>query len=162
MTGEIPRLRRFARVLARDPDRADDLVQEALTRAISRIETFQPGTSMRAWLFTIVHNTHISAARRHARSPISEVTDLDLVPAPVAPRQESGLAMRDLASAFAALPENQQQVMMLVAVEGMDYADAARVLEVPVGTVRSRLSRARDALRAALGEDPRARPAEAP
>ena len=154
IAAEIPRLRRFARVLARGHDMADDLVQDALVRAIAARASFQDGTNLRAWLYAILRNVHLSLRRRAGRSP--------LLPAPgempaiaVSGGQEESHAMRDLGRAFQALPRAQQQVLWLTVVEGMEYEDVARVLGTPVGTVRSRLSRARDALRSAMqGETP--------
>lgn len=148
VTAEIPRLRRFARVLLRRDEAADDLVQETLLRAIAARAQFEPGTNLRAWLFAILRNARAAGVRRSARSPISSP---GLLPeAPVSGGQEERQAMRDLSAAFNRLPQIQRQALWLVVVEGMDYAEAARIMQVPAGTLRSRLSRAREALREAL------------
>lgn len=155
LEAEIPRLRRYARALTRDAGRADDLVQSTLTRAIAKQYLWQPGTDLRAWLFTILHNQYVNLIRRSVREGQHvDITVLDEA-APqlaVAPRQTEGLKIRDLGRALAALPNEQRQVVLLVGVEGMKYDEVARVLGVPVGTVRSRLSRGREALRQFLGE----------
>ena len=144
---EIPRLRRYARALTRRADRADDLVQETLVRAIAKSDLWQAGTDIRAWLFTIMHNQHVNMVRRAMRddaavdieqmsSSLMAITD------PTASRQ-----LRELDTALARLPAEQREVILLVGLEGMSYEAAAQILDVPVGTVRSRLSRGRDALR---------------
>ncbi|WP_149539420.1 RNA polymerase sigma factor [Siccirubricoccus phaeus] len=152
VAAEIPRLRRFARVLVRQPDLADDLVQETLVRAIAARTQFQRGTNLRAWLFTILRHARAAALRRAARSPM--VHPETLPDAPVSGGQEERQAMRDVAAAFNLLSPLHREALWVVVVEGLDYADAARVLGVPPGTLRSRLSRARDQLRRALGQDP--------
>jgi len=138
----IPNLRRYARVLVRDADLADDVVQDCLERAVSRFHQFQAGTNLRGWLFTILLNvvrTHARARQRHHVVPIEDYLGRLRVPA----AQEDGLRLRDLQRAFARLPERFQEVILLVAVEGLSYEEAAGAIGVPVGTVRSRLSRAR-------------------
>ena len=149
VAAEIPRLRRFARVLAKRADIADDLVQETLVRAIAAQSQFASGTNLRAWLFTILRHARAAAIRRDSRSPIMPFEDVR-EPA-VSGGQEERQAMRDLATAFARLPKAQQEALWLIVVEGLDYAEAARILDVPQGTLRSRLSRARDALRLGIG-----------
>jgi RNA polymerase sigma-70 factor (ECF subfamily) len=152
VTAEIPRLRRFARVLARHSDTADDLVQETLLRAIAARDQFAVGTNLRAWLFTILRHTRAAAMRRDARSPFQSS---EMMPeAPVSGGQEERHAVRDLAAAFRRLPAIQREALWLVVVEGLDYAEAARVLNVPAGTLRSRLSRARETLRRSIGLEP--------
>jgi RNA polymerase sigma-70 factor (ECF subfamily) len=146
---EIPRLRRFARVLARGNDLADDLVQDTLVRAIAARASFSEGTNLRAWLFAILRNVHLSLRRRASRSPLLPAPE-EMPMTPVSGGQEEGHAMRDLGRAFESLPKAQQQVLWLTVVEGMEYEDVAQVLGTPVGTVRSRLSRAREALRVAM------------
>lgn len=150
---EIPRLRRFARYLTRDVDRADDLVQECLTRAITKIDSWQQGTNLRAWLFVILRNCHINELRRGQRiSAMGEVTnDYDVVPTPAS--QEAHIGLLEVRDAFLNLSEEHREVLLLVAIEGLQYEEASAILEIAVGTVRSRLSRARQALRAALEGD---------
>jgi RNA polymerase sigma factor (sigma-70 family) len=144
---EIPRLRRYARALTRDVSRADDLVQSCLTRAIAKQHLWQPGTDLRAWLFTILHNQHVNDVRRSVREGVCvPVEDM----APVLTVQSNATAvlqLRDLEGAIAKLPQEQRQVILLVGLEGMRYEEVADILGVPVGTVRSRLSRGRDQLR---------------
>ncbi|MBD0270461.1 MAG: sigma-70 family RNA polymerase sigma factor [Acetobacteraceae bacterium] len=152
VAAEIPRLRRFARVLAKRADVADDLVQETLVRAIAAQAQFASGTNLRAWLFTILRHARAAAIRRDSRSPITPFEEIR-EPA-VSGGQEERQAMRDLAVAFARLPKAQQEALWLIVVEGMDYAEAARIQNVPQGTLRSRLSRARDALRQGIGIAP--------
>jgi RNA polymerase sigma-70 factor (ECF subfamily) len=146
IVAEIPRLRRYARVLVRDPASADDLVQDCLERALGRIHLFQPGTNLRAWLFTIMHNLHVNARVRQARSPEIAVSPSS-EHSEVVPGQGGGLLLRDLERALAELPEEQRSVVLLIGLEGLSYRDAADVLGVPVGTVMSRLARGRERLR---------------
>lgn len=144
---EIPRLRRYARALTRDATRADDLVQSCLARALAKCHLWQPGTDLRAWLFTILHNQHVNDVRRAVREGVSVPVE-DVAPVlTVHSTQGASLDLRDLDRAMARLPEEQRQVVLLVGLEGMRYEEVAAVLDVPVGTVRSRLSRGREALR---------------
>jgi RNA polymerase sigma-70 factor, ECF subfamily len=144
---EIPRLRRYARALTRDPARADDLVQSCLVRAIAKEHLWQPGTDLRAWLFTILHNQNVNEVRRSVREGLSVAVD-DVAPIlTVAPNAVATLQLRDLERAISALPEEQRQIILLVGLEGMRYEEVAMVLNIPIGTVRSRLSRGRETLR---------------
>ena len=144
---EIPRLRRYARALTRDASRADDLVQCCLVRAIGKEHLWQPGTDLRAWLFTILHNQHVNDIRRSVREgvrvPVEEVAPI----LTVSPNAAASLQLRDLERAIATLPEEQRQVILLVGLEGISYESVAAILEIPIGTVRSRLSRGRETLR---------------
>jgi RNA polymerase sigma-70 factor, ECF subfamily len=147
---QIPRLRRYARALTRDVSRADDLVQSCLARAIAKQHLWQPGTDLRAWLFTILHNQHVNDVRRSVR----EGTTVELAEAPQLTVQSNAvpsLELRDLERALGKLATEQREVILLVGLEGMAYEEAAAVLQVPVGTVRSRLSRGRDQLRRLMG-----------
>jgi RNA polymerase sigma-70 factor, ECF subfamily len=147
LESEIPRLRRYARALTRDATRADDLVQSCLVRALAKSHLWQPGTDLRAWLFTILHNQHVNDVRRAVREGVT-VSVEEVAPVLPAPStQGATLQLRDLDRAMARLPEEQRQVLLLVGLEGMRYEEVAAVLDVPVGTVRSRLSRGRDMLR---------------
>jgi RNA polymerase sigma-70 factor (ECF subfamily) len=144
---EIPRLRRYARALTHDAVIADDLVQDCLTRALGKLHLWQEGTDLRAWLFTILHNQYVNYIRRSAREGAAvRLTEREPMLAR-APQQGKRLELRDLERAFAKLPNAQRSVILLVALEGMRYDEVATVLDVPVGTVRSRLSRGREALR---------------
>ena len=144
---EIPRLRRYARALTRDSSRADDLVQSCLARAIAKEHLWEPGTDLRAWLFTILHNQHVNDIRRSVREGVSVAVE-DVAPVlTVIPNAVPSLELRDLERAIHILPEEQRQVILLVGLEGMRYEDVAAILDIPVGTVRSRLSRGREMLR---------------
>jgi RNA polymerase sigma-70 factor (ECF subfamily) len=151
---EIPRLRRYARALAREVGAADDLVQDCLTRALGKLHLWQEGTDLRACLFTILHNQYVNQVRRAVREGaavgLSETEPL----LTRAPQQGKALELRDLERAIAKLPEEQRAVILLVGLEGMRYEEVAEVLDVPVGTVRSRLSRGREALRRLIGMVP--------
>jgi RNA polymerase sigma-70 factor (ECF subfamily) len=148
---EIPRLRRYARALTHDLIAADDLVQDCLTRAFGKLHLWQRETDLRAWLFTILHNQYINHVRRTAREGtaigLSEREPL----LARAPQQGSRLELRDLERAIAKLPRTQRLVILLVGLEGMSYGEVAAALGVPVGTIRSRLSRGREALRRLTG-----------
>jgi RNA polymerase sigma-70 factor (ECF subfamily) len=147
LEGEIPRLRRYARALTRDVSRADDLVQSCLTRAVAKQHLWQPGTDLRAWLFTILHNQHVNDVRRSVREGVSVAVE-DVAPMlTVNSNAIAALELHDLEAAIARLPQEQRQVILLVGLEGMRYEEVAVILGVPVGTVRSRLSRGRDQLR---------------
>lgn len=147
LEAEIPRLRRYARALARDAARADDLVQNCLLRALAKQHLWEPGSDLRAWLFTILHNQHVNDVRRAVREgknkAIEETEPLLTVP----PNATAALLLRDLERAIARLPEEQRQAILLVGLEGLRYEEVAKILGVPIGTVRSRLSRGREALR---------------
>jgi RNA polymerase sigma-70 factor, ECF subfamily len=144
---EIPRLRRFARALTHDVVAADDLVQDCLTRALGKLHLWEEGTDLRAWLFTILHNQHVN----HIRQRVREGTAVRLSERePLlshAAHQGRRLELRDLERAIGKLPDAQRSVILLVGLEGMRYEEVAVVLNVPVGTIRSRLSRARESLR---------------
>lgn len=150
----IASLRRYARALLRN-NRADaeDLVQEALVRAVSRSDSFQTGTNLRAWLFTILHNVHVNQVRSKAARP-AEVDVEDVESKLVSPaRQEESVELREMMRLVDALPEEQRKVLLLVALEGLKYEEVAELLGVPIGTVMSRLSRAREAIRAKLANE---------
>jgi RNA polymerase sigma-70 factor (ECF subfamily) len=144
---EIPRLRRYARALTRDGSRADDLVQSCLVRAVAKEHLWQPGSDLRAWLFTILHNQHVNDVRRSVREGVTVAVE-DVAPVlTVASNAAASLQLRDLERAMARLPEEQRQVILLVGLEGMRYEEVAKILGIPIGTVRSRLSRGREMLR---------------
>ncbi|MDR3535726.1 MAG: sigma-70 family RNA polymerase sigma factor [Acetobacteraceae bacterium] len=141
----IPALRRYARVLMRDVTTADDLVQDCLERAITRWHQRRADGDARTWLFTILHNLAMNRMRQTARRgrhvAIDDAGDAVLARPAL---QEDGLLRRDLLAALAALSEEQRSVLLLVSVEGLSYLEAAAVLGVPMGTVTSRLARARE------------------
>ncbi|HZU91946.1 MAG TPA: sigma-70 family RNA polymerase sigma factor [Stellaceae bacterium] len=148
---EIPRLRRYARALTRDLIAADDLVQDCLTRALGKLHLWQEGTDLRAWLFTILHNQYVNHVRRAVREGAAVGLNESEPLLTRAPQQGKRLELRDLERAIAKLPEEQRSVILLVGLEGMRYEEVATVLDVPVGTIRSRLSRGREALRRLMG-----------
>lgn len=148
---EIPRLRRYARSLTRDLSRADDLVQSCLVRAIAKQHLWQEGTDLRAWLFTILHNQHVNNVRGSAREGTAVPVEDVAAALPDHSNALESLQLRDLDRAIGRLPEEQRQVILLVGLEGMRYEEVAKVLGIPIGTVRSRLSRARDTLRVLMG-----------
>jgi RNA polymerase sigma-70 factor (ECF subfamily) len=143
----IPALRRYAFALLRDHDRADDLVQDTLERALSRWLLRRTDGDVRAWLFTILRNLHVSRWRSERRRAGSVVIDESTMPG-VPARQEAALEVHDVLAAIDQLPEEQKSLLLLVGVEDFSYDDAARILGMPIGTVMSRLSRARQRLRA--------------
>jgi len=147
----VPRLRRYARALTHDAVAADDLVQDSLSRALGKIHLWEKGTDLRAWLFTILHNQHVSLRRRELR----ERAGIDLQTSnprlAFAPSQDKRLELRDLERALASLPDEQRAVILLVGLEGMRYEEAASVVNLPVGTVRSRVARGRETLRILTG-----------
>jgi RNA polymerase sigma-70 factor (ECF subfamily) len=151
---EIPRLRRYARALVRNQDSADDLVQDTLLRALSKLHLWQPGTDLRAWLFTLMHNQYVNFVRRAVREGSQCSVDA-AVNLGHAANQQVALQLRDLKAALDRLPDEQRAVVLLIGLEGMRYEEVADVLGVPVGTIRSRLSRARVALREMMGEPER-------
>ena len=152
LEAEIPRLRRYARALTRgDVVQADDLVQNCLTRAVAKQHLWEPETDLRAWLFTILHNQFVNYVRRSAREGASVPIE-DFAPIlPIASNALPSLELRDLEIALGKLPHEQRQVILLVGLEGMSYDEVASILQVPIGTVRSRLSRGRDQLRRLMG-----------
>lgn len=155
---EIPRLRRFALALTRDRETADDLVQDCVARALAAWATRRgDDAALRPWLFTILHNRWRTRQQREwARPDRISLDDAGEGPE-ISGGQWEALEMRDLESALAKLSEEQRAVLLLVGVEGLSYEETARVQGVPIGTVMSRLARARDRLRALMdGEPPQA------
>jgi RNA polymerase sigma-70 factor, ECF subfamily len=144
---QIPRLRRYARALTRNPDPADDLLQDTLVRALAKQHLWQPGTNLRAWLFTLMHHQNINAIRRN-KPPKSSVDIDDTAIALTAVNDtQAASKLAELDRALGKLPQNQRAVILLIGLEGMSYEEAAAVLPVAIGTIRSRLSRGREALR---------------
>lgn len=147
---EIPRLRRYARALTGNEADADDLLQDTLERALGKWLLWRPG-NLRAWLLTMMHHVFLNQLRKR---PALVTLDDDPPAIPVRPQQQDELEVRDLDRALSRLPPEQREVLLLVGLEELSYADTARVLGIPQGTVMSRLSRARERLRAILaGED---------
>lgn len=151
MAQQIPRLRRYARALTGDRAAADDLVQDTLERALSRFHLWRRGSDLRAWLFTIMHNIFVNQARsrmRHPHQALDEPTAEALQY-----REPDWTELRDIGEALGRLPVEQRTVVLLVGLEQFTYEEAARVLDIPIGTVMSRLSRGRERMRVLLGGD---------
>ena len=154
----LPRLRRYARVLTGDPTRADDLVQEALARAWEKRRLWAAGSDLRAWLFTVMHNVFVNqrALARHEKHHVSldgEGEGTEAWQIPVRPMQYVRVELLELMQHVGRLPIEQREVLLLAVVEELRYEEIAAVLGIPVGTVMSRLSRAREKLRAAFADN---------
>jgi RNA polymerase sigma-70 factor (ECF subfamily) len=147
IVAEIPGLRRYARALTGEAARADDLVQDTLERALAKWSLWRPG-NLRAWLFSIMHNVFVNQLR--SIRAIDYVEDPGELAPGVPPAHEDAAMVRDLERALAKLPTEQREVLLLIGLEELGYAEAAKALGIPVGTVMSRLSRARERLRALL------------
>lgn len=148
MIGQLAALRRYARSIARDGDDAEDLVHDALVRAYERKQTFKTGGNLKNWLLSIVHNTYIDRLRQsrsqHARlTAAAQLTEINDRTDP-----DHAVRLRQLQNAFFVLPDEQRDALHLVAIEGLSYQQAAESLGIPVGTLMSRISRAREKLRA--------------
>ena len=150
----VPRLRRYARALAGNRDDADDLVQDTLERAWARSALWRGVADMRGWLFSIMHNLHVDGVRRPRVA--TQTIDDDTPEVAMAPTQGERLAVLALQAALDQLPVEQKEIVLLVALEDMAYAEIATTLGIPIGTVMSRLSRGRERLRALM--DGRAEP----
>jgi RNA polymerase sigma-70 factor, ECF subfamily len=149
----ITSLRRYAMALTRDPAEADDLVQECLKRALTYIKKDHGIRDLRAYLFTILHNVHMDELARNQRAGIQVPIDDDGVRLSYPAPQNAYMACRELPKALSRLPNEQRQVILLIGLEGMSYRATAEVLGIPVGTVMSRLSRGREALRAMMSPE---------
>lgn len=143
----IPRLTRYARTLTRDPVAADDLVQDCLTNALRKIHLWEPGTDLRAWLFTVLHNRYVDRMRRDARQRAVIEAHKPYRASALLPDQNVKLEVRDVERALAELPEEQRSLLLTIGVEGVSYEDAAAAFDLPLGTVRSRVARGRLRLR---------------
>ena len=147
----IPRLRRYARALVGERAAADDLVQDTLERGWAKLHLYRRGTDLRAWLFTVMHNVHVNKVR--ASRPVDPLDEGLPELAQRAP-QGDALLVRDLDRSIALLPAEQRAVLLLVTLEEMSYEEVARTLGIPMGTVMSRLSRAREKLRVMMHGQP--------
>lgn len=145
--GDLAAMRRYARSLARDDQDADDVVQDALLRAIERRDTFRAEGNRRGWLLAIVHNVFVSGTRRRAAETRRNDRFADTLATQTDAAQEHHARLREIARSFAALPDHHRAVLHLTAVEGLSYQQCADLLAVPIGTVMSRVARARAALR---------------
>jgi RNA polymerase sigma-70 factor (ECF subfamily) len=145
----IPRLRRYARALVGDRYVADDLVQDTLERAWNKFYLWRQGSDLRAWLFTIMHNVFVNQVRRRRYEIEQPMEELPVVS--VRATQSEQLELQDVDRALRKLSDEQREVVLLVAVEQLSYDEASRALDIPIGTVMSRLSRARERMRQLLG-----------
>jgi RNA polymerase sigma-70 factor (ECF subfamily) len=152
---ELPRLRRYAHALVKDPERADDLVQDCLERAWRKSHLWVRRTNLRGWLMTILHNLYANAARKHSSLPAMVSLDDAASPPATLPSQTEALNALAVREALQTLPPEQQQVLLLVGMEQMHYAEVAELLRIPIGTVMSRLFRARERMRVLLAEPTR-------
>lgn len=156
MLGQLPALRRYARALTRNEADAEDLVHDALLRAYERRGSFEPARGVRGWLMSILHNVFIDRRRSHVAEARRAAESVELADQAVPAPQEHHVRLAQVRQSFMALPEEQRAALHLVAIEGLGYAEAASTLGIPQGTLMSRLSRARAALRAIEeGEAPR-------
>jgi RNA polymerase sigma-70 factor, ECF subfamily len=146
----IPRLRRYARALVGDRYAADDLVQDTLERAWNKLHLWRQGSDMRAWLFAIMHNVFVNQARSRRQEIERHMEELPVIAVRGAQGQQ--LELQDVDRALRALPDEQREVLLLIAVEQMSYEETSRALAVPIGTVMSRLSRGRERLRQLAGD----------
>ena len=147
----IPALRRYARALTGNADAADDLVQDCLERAIRKQGLWKQGGSLKAWLYTILLNLFRNARRREKSVRFDAMETMTADPAE-APTQPGRLALNEVGRAITRLPDDQREALLLVVIEGQSYVEAADILDIPLGTLMSRLGRARTALRAMTSE----------
>ncbi len=159
LVAALPRLRRYARVLTGDLNRADDLVQDTLARAWEKRQLWQSGSDLRAWLFTIMHNVHVNQYAIRKREFSESSMDADDGPMagweiPVRATQSDRLELLEVFVQIGRLPTEQREVLILAAVEELRYEDIARIQRVPIGTVMSRLNRAREKLRRMTNDVP--------
>jgi RNA polymerase sigma-70 factor (ECF subfamily) len=150
----LPHLRAFARSLTGDRDRADDLVQDAVLRALSASEQYTPGTNFKAWIFTILRNLYFNEFRRN-RALMRPLEAADLEIHATAPSQQAGLEFDDFRRAFRTLPPEQREALVLVGADGFRYEEAAAICGCPVGTIKSRVARARGEIERLLGSPER-------
>lgn len=152
VTALLPALRAFGRSLCGDPARADDLVQDTVLKAWTNRTQFQSGSNLKAWLFTILRNCYYSELR-HRKFEVEDPEGVCAAQLSVAPIHDARLHLRDLNRALQELPHDQREALVLVCATGLSYEEAADVCQVAVGTIKSRIARARDRLIELLGED---------
>lgn len=152
MTELMPALRGYARSLTRDVANADDLVQETLLRALAHIHQFKPGTNLQAWMFTILRNTHLSLAKRRGRE-LSLMSSVEAEDIGYGGAQEWSSAKNEVQAALLQLPASQREVLVLIGGLGFSYEECAKICGCEMGTVKSRLNRARARLATLLGAD---------
>jgi RNA polymerase sigma-70 factor (ECF subfamily) len=148
LIAEIPHLRRFARSLTRNADQADDLVQSVLERALAREHLLRKPGSLRSWLFRILYNSHLNACKRASAQEVpTDFTESAHLAPSVAANQEQRIEVIEVLSALDRLPLEQRAAITMTAIEGLSYDEAAKVLDIPMGTLMSRIYRGRQALR---------------
>lgn len=147
----IPALRAFARTFCQKPEEADDLVQETLTKALANLDKFEPGTRLKSWLFTIMRNTFCTRFKKSSRETVG-LPDALTAQLTTEASQEWAVRAEEVRLALNRLPEHHREMLVLIVMLGERYEDAAEICGCPVGTVKSRLSRARQQLRRELGE----------
>jgi RNA polymerase sigma-70 factor, ECF subfamily len=152
MVAMRPALRAFAMSLCNSADKADDLVQETMLRAISKIDTFQPGTNLGAWLTTILRNCFLSDLRKR-RNEVEDADGAYALGLRAAPEQEAQLEFKEFRAALNELPFNQREALLLVGAAGLSYEDAATICHTRISTIKSRINRARSGLAALLAID---------
>jgi len=146
--GQLGALRRYGLSLTRNPADAEDLVQEAVMRAYEKRASFRKGRNLRGWMLAIMHNCFVDDARKRRSEAARLARAGELAPEHASPPQEHAVRLAQLRQTFMALPEEQRAVLHLVAIEGLSYQEAAAILAIPIGTLMSRLGRARAGLRA--------------
>lgn len=148
---ELPRLRRYARSLLRERDKADDLVQDTLERALQRLDNWQTGDNPRRWLFTIMHHLFVDEVRKVTRRGEAALLPLDSNEALSQPATQLGvIASLDILDALQAIAPERRAALLIVGVEGFSYAEAANILGIPAGTLMSRIARGREEMRGLL------------
>jgi RNA polymerase sigma-70 factor, ECF subfamily len=150
---ELPYLRRFARALAGDASLADDLVQDCVERALTKSHLYDPARPLRAWLFAVLRNVHVSNWRKNSNfNAAKNIDDMVGFEVSVEPEQETNFSIALITNALDTLPAQQREVLVLISLEEMSYKEASEIIGVPIGTVMSRLSRARSYLQSVLEE----------
>ena len=149
-TAVIPRVRRYARALTGDAMRADDLVQDTLERALVKQHLWRQGSDLRAWMFTIMHNVFVNQVRARP-ADITVALDAEAYDVPANINPVDRLEVGDMDAAIRCLPDEHREILLLIALEQLSYGETAQALGIPLGTVMSRLHRARERLRTVLG-----------
>lgn len=155
IVGQLAILRRYARSLTRDPDEAEDLVHDALVKAYERQASFRTGGNIRAWLLSIVHNTHIDRLRNRGSDERRQVAVAEVAEQWLPANQDQSVRVKQIREAFFELPDEQREALHLVVIEELSYQEAAEALGIPIGTLMSRIARARTRLRSLEDGEPR-------
>jgi RNA polymerase sigma-70 factor, ECF subfamily len=158
--GQLGSLRRYARSLARNEQDAEDLVHDALVRAYEKQASFRPNGNLRTWLFSVLHNTFIDGFRSRQADARRVARTAETAETVQQPSQEHAVRLEQIRQMFETLPEEQRSALHLVAIEGLSYEEAAGILDIPIGTLMSRVSRARAFMRASEGDEPSSRAAQ--